>query len=211
MLNLESREQELRKRLAYPYRWGRKQNDEDDRKTNFVYRIESFDEVMREIRKNFGERDEAMRDYALNRWFNFWSARAVEEIFCSLDGVTAAKERDKLVDFTLRGIRFDHKTSVFPRQFGHDLQYARAHPIELIRWLYENQSQQGRKHLDNRLFIVLANRQCLSDSWKLKAELAWLCSIIQAYVHSFDPVRLHKAQFAPNKITLADIIWAVRE
>jgi hypothetical protein len=210
-MNLEAREKELHKRLAYPYRWGRKQNDADDRKTNFVYRIESFDEVMREIRKNFGERDEAMRDYALNRWFNFWSAHAVEEIFCSLDGVIAAKDRDKLVDFTLRGVRFDHKTSVFPRQFGHDLWYARAHPVELICWLYENQSQQGRKHLDNRLFIVLANRQQLNDSWKLKAELIWLRSLIQANVESFDPARLHKANFTANKITLSDVIWAVRE
>ena len=210
MMNIQSREQELRKRLTYPYRGGRKQNDADDAKTNFVYRTESVDELLQTIRANFGD-DEAMRDYALNRWYNFWSARAVEEIFCSLDGVVAAKERDKLVDFTLRGIRFDHKTSVFPRKFGHNLQYAQTHSLELMHWLYENQSQQGRKHLDNRLFIVLANRKCLDDSWKLKAELVWLRSLIQKYVQAFDVDQLHKASFAPNKTTLADIIWGVRE
>jgi hypothetical protein len=210
MLNIKAREQELRKRLAYPYRWGRKQNDADDARTNFVYRIASFDELLKTIHANLGD-DESMRDYALNRWYNFWSARAVEEIFCSLDAVVSAKERDKLVDFSVRGIRFDHKTSVFPRRFEHNLQYAQSHPLELIRWLYENQSQQGRKHFGNRLFIVLANRKCLDDSWKLKAELIWLRSLIQNYVQSFNSDRLHKANFEPNKTTLADIIWAVRE
>jgi len=36
-------EKELKKRLPYPYKWGRKQNDEFDKLTNFVYSIPSFD------------------------------------------------------------------------------------------------------------------------------------------------------------------------
>jgi|GEM_PF-4648903 len=30
-------EVELKKRLAYPHKWGRKQNDEFDKLTNFIY------------------------------------------------------------------------------------------------------------------------------------------------------------------------------
>ena len=46
-------EKELKKRLAYPYKWGRKQNDDFDRLTNFVYRIPTFDEVLKETEVKF--------------------------------------------------------------------------------------------------------------------------------------------------------------
>ncbi|MGB5531290.1 MAG: hypothetical protein WBQ32_15085, partial [Ignavibacteriaceae bacterium] len=75
-------ERELKKRLNYPYKWGRKQNDEFDRLTNFVYRIPSFDEVLKETESRFRKDKEHQNiaNYALNRWYNFWSAQAVEKI-----------------------------------------------------------------------------------------------------------------------------------
>ena len=140
-MNLAERECELGKRLAYPYRWGRKQNDADDKTTNFVYYVERFDEVLRRIERDFkaAPRYDEMLNYALNRWYNFWSARAVEEIFCGMPGVVPAKERDRLVDFSIQGVRFDHKTSVFPRRYPRGLHYARSCTSELIEWLYQNQ------------------------------------------------------------------------
>ena len=79
-------EKELKKRLAYPYKWGRKQNDEFDKLTNFVYKIFSFEEVLKETETRFNNDKEHknIANYALNRWYNFWSAQAVEKIFCSL-------------------------------------------------------------------------------------------------------------------------------
>ena len=38
-------EKELKKRLLYPYKWGRKQNDLYDKLTNFVYKIPSLTEL----------------------------------------------------------------------------------------------------------------------------------------------------------------------
>ena len=38
-------ETELKKRLIYPYKWGRKQNDQFDKLTNFIYRTFLFDDV----------------------------------------------------------------------------------------------------------------------------------------------------------------------
>ena len=90
--NLDQIETELNKRLAYPYKWGRKQNDYFDKLTNFVYRIQSFDEVLIEIERRFKKDKEHknISNYALNRWYNFWSAQAVEKIFCSLPNVKPA-------------------------------------------------------------------------------------------------------------------------
>jgi hypothetical protein len=173
-------EKELKKRLSYPYKWGRKQNDHFDKHTNFIYRIPSFEEVLKEIENKFlsDKEHQNIANYALNRWYNFWSAQAVEKIFCSLPNVKPAiDEKDRLVDFTILpdgrqvdSVTFDHKTSIFPKNFLFPVDEAIKRTDELIKWLYKNQSQQQRKHLKNRLFIVLYSSD--GEHWKLKAEIS---------------------------------------
>ena len=208
---LVERESELKKRLAIPYHWGQRQNDDWDRRTNFVYHIYSFDALQLELAARFlGDPfKEMLTDYSLNRWYNFWSARAVEEIFCSHPHVHAAPQRqDRLVDFTVKEIPFDHKTSIFPKGFKRPLDYARNHRDELLRWFYQSQSQEQRKHLKNRLFIVLHDSG--GEHWKLKAELAWFETIIRLYLDAFEKPKLAHLQFSHGVEAYADIIWAVR-
>jgi len=205
-------EKELKKRLVYPYKWGRKQNDEFDRLTNFVYRISSFEEVLKEIENRFKKDKEHQNiaNYALNRWYNFWSAQAVEKIFCSLPNVKPAlDEKDRLVDFSIDGVTFDHKTSIFPKNFPYKIDEAIKKTSELILWLYKNQSQQQRKHLKNRLFIVLYSAD--GEHWKLKAEISWLKERIEKYMEGFNPHYLLKFPLEKNQETLSDVIWAIRK
>jgi hypothetical protein len=211
IIDLGQIERELKKRLSYPYKWGRKQNDYYDKLTNFVYSISSFDEVLKETEKRFiGDKEHKnIANYALNRWFNFWSAQAVEKIFCLLPNVKPAlDEKDRLVDFTIDGVTFDHKTSIFPKNFPHPIDEAIKKTDELIRWLYKHQSQQQRKHLKNRLFIVLYSAD--GEHWKLKAEISWLKERIGNYMESFNPHYLQKFSFERNQQTLSDVIWAIR-
>ena len=210
-IDLIQTERELKKRLAYPYKWGRKQNDVFDKLTNFIYRIPSFDEVLKETEKRFSKDNEHknIANYALNRWYNFWSAQAVEKIFCSLPNVKPAlDEKDRLVDFSIDGVTFDHKTSIFPKNFPYPINEAIKKTDELIRWLYENQSQQQRKHLKNRLFIVLYSSD--EEHWKLKAEISWLKERIEKYMVGFNPHFLLKFSLEKDQYTLADVIWAIR-
>ncbi len=203
-------ERNLRRRLAYPYIWGGVQNDRRDRATDFIYSILAFDELLAAIEERFGgSRDyPAWRNYALNRWYNFWSARAVEMIFAAQPGVLPAPNaRDRLVDFTLQGIPFDHKTTVFPRAFGHDLAYARRRPEVLLRWLYAHQSRERRYHRRNRLFILLYRDD--GAHWRLRAEVGWLAQLIGNYVRNFRRERLHRLQGEDGTVALADLIWAV--
>jgi hypothetical protein len=204
-------EKELKKRISYPYKWGRKQNDNFDRLTNFVYNISDFDEAITEINNRFKKDEEHknISNYALNRWYNFWSANAVEKIFCSLPNVKPAlDEKDRLVDFTIDGVTFDHKTSVFPKNFPFPIKEAVKKTDELIKWLYKNQSQQQRKHLKNRLFIVLYSSN--GEHWKLKAEVFWLKERIEKYMEGFNPDYLLKFPLEKDHYTLADVIWAIR-
>ena len=208
---LSNIEKELKKRLTYPYKWGRKQNDEFDKLTNFVYRIPSFEEVLKETESRFRKDKEHQNiaNYALNRWYNFWSAQAVEKIFCSLSNVKPAlDEKDRLVDFTIDGFTFDHKTSIFPKNFPYTINEAIKKTDQLILWLYKHQSQQQRKHLKNRLFIVLYSAD--GEHWKLKAEISWLKERIEQYMTGFNPHYLLKFPLEANQETLADVIWAIR-
>ena len=203
-------ERNLRRRLAYPYVWGGVQNDRRDRATDFIYSILDFDVLLATIEKRFGRSRDylAWRNYALNRWYNFWSARAVEMIFAAQPGVLpATNTRDRLVDFTLHGIPFDHKTTVFPRAFGRDLAYARRKPEVLLRWLYAHQSRERRYHRHNRLFILLYRDD--GAHWRLRAEVDWLAQLISAYVRGFRRERLHQLRCDDGAIALADLIWAV--
>lgn len=205
-------ETELKKRLPYPYKWGRKQNDNFDRQTNFIYSTQQFDSLLTEIKKRFGDGNnyDDFFNYTINRWYNFWSAVAVEQIFCSFPNVKPAKNsRDRLIDFSIDGASFDHKTSVFPKNYNLPIDEAIRDTPELIKWFYKNQSQQQRKHLKNRLFIVLYSGD--GKHWKLKAEISWLKKIIEHYMIGFNPHFLMKFSFEKDKEIISDIIWAVKK
>tara|TARA_R110001583_G_scaffold27778_1_gene99013 strand:+ start:43343 stop:43978 length:636 start_codon:yes stop_codon:yes gene_type:complete len=205
-------EKELKKRLEFEYSWGRKQLDEFDKKTNFIYKIASFELILSEIEQNFKGNYQytELRNYTLNRWFNFWSAKGVEQIFCAHENVKPhLNSYNKFIDFFIEDIPFDHKTTVFPKAFKKSIPYAIAHKNELIEWLYKNQSQQQRKHFKNRLFIVLVNYKNENEHWKLKSEINWLEIIISAYLRNFDRSKLHRFYFE-NEIVKADIIWAIK-
>jgi hypothetical protein len=205
-------EEELKKRTKLHYFWGRKQDDDFDKQTNFIYKTDSFEALLATIEIDFKDNPKYidLKNYALNRWFNFWSAKGVENIFCEDKNVKPHLDSfNKFTDFYIQNIPFDHKTTVFPKGFGKSVPYAIQHKSELIAWLYKNQSQQQRKHHKNRLFIVLVNYQEEDSHWKLKSEIGWLKEIVSAYLLNFDQAKLQSFTFE-NTAVYADIIWAIK-
>ncbi|MEA1986419.1 MAG: hypothetical protein U9N76_02880, partial [Candidatus Marinimicrobia bacterium] len=201
-------ETELKKRLKYPYKWGQKQNDNDDKKTNFIYHTFYFNQLIEKIKNEFKNESDykQLANYALNRWYNFWSAMAVEKIFCSLPNVKPALNKyNKLVDFTINGIQFDHKTTVFPKGYNNSFEYAKNNPTKIIRWLYANQSQEQRKHFRNRLFIILYNST--GEHWKLKAEISIMKDQILNYVKNFNKNSLINFHHKDGYDIYSDVIW----
>ncbi len=211
MPDLIKTESELKKRWIYPYKWGQKQNDKFDNATNFIYNFFLFEDLLKEIEKRFKSENNYQNyfNYTLNRWYNFWSSQCVEQIFCSLPGVKPALDgKDKLIDFSIQGTTFDHKTSIFPKNFPYKIDDAVKGTDELIRWLYKHQSQEKRKHFKNRLFIVLYSQD--GEHWKLKAEILWLKERIEKYILGFNPDYLMKFEFEKGQIATSDIIWAIK-
>ncbi|MCC5944116.1 MAG: hypothetical protein JJT94_04225 [Bernardetiaceae bacterium] len=208
-LPIQTIEAELKKRWAYPYRWGRKQQDDWDSITNFIYKTHTFEALFEALAQQKSRADyRDIVDYAMNRWYNFHSAKAVEHIFASSPKVQPEHDRyHRLVDFHIEGLNFDHKTTVFPRGLQKPITWAKEHPKALIQWLYENQSQQQRKHLHNRLFIVVYHNA--GAHWKLKAELTLIQTAVTAYLSNFDKNKLHSFDFEAGHKTFSDIIWVI--
>lgn len=209
---LENIETELKKRWELPYIWGRKQNDVWDKHSNFIYNIKDWDLLKLRISKVSRDENINAKDflnYCSNRWYNFNSAMAVEEIFKGVKGIVPAQNsKNRLVDFNFFGIDFDHKTSVFPSRFNGSLQHALQHPEKLIEWLYRNQSSEQRQHYANRLFLIVYAEN--GEHWKLKAEIYWLKRIIEEYAANFEPSQLKPFAFSPGKTTYSDLIWAIK-
>lgn len=197
-MNLSELENELKQRLSYPYYWGGLQCDTSDKATNFIYHTQRFNELIERL----SHMDAELINYGLNRWYNFWSAKAVEYLFSTHPEVMPNKNKyDKLIDFSINGIPFDHKSSVFPKGYGRSYTFAKAHKKELIEWLYQHQSQEGRKHLGNRLFVILYDKQG-DEHWRLKAEIALLKRAVDNYMDHFS-----EAQLIETRNSLSDIIF----
>ena len=95
-LDLQIVETELQKRLQYPYVWGRKQNNLWDNYTNFIYTTPTWEALMPQMAEIVATHKLNKRElfnYTINRWYNFWSAMAVEQIFTNLPQVTPTKNR----------------------------------------------------------------------------------------------------------------------
>ena len=52
-LGISAIEIQLQKRLVYPYKWDRKQNNSFDNMTNYVYQITDFDDLLIQTKARF--------------------------------------------------------------------------------------------------------------------------------------------------------------
>src|SRR3954470_6043296 len=101
-MSLEQIEAELKKRTRYKQTWGRKQTNDYDKLTGFIYTTKAFDDVIAQIKNRFANHPNIkdIGNSAANRWFNFQSSQAVEAMFRNHQAVRAAdNSKDKYCDF----------------------------------------------------------------------------------------------------------------
>ena len=170
---------------AYPYLKGKwkMQNNYLDEKTNFIYNTFKFDDLISQCNRLGLD-----KNYVIHRWYNFHTSIACENVFCEYGCIHETNKTNKYIDIYHKGIPYDVKLTVYPDAFEKDVDLdIRKGKDKLIRWLYKNQSQQNRKHLANRLFIVCVNSMDdYDESMKLKANFALLESKIKSYIHYYE-------------------------
>jgi len=207
-MDLKSLEEELVERTTFPYIWGRLQDDNADKKTNFIYNAKTLNELI----FNFDDLSDELINYAYNRWFNFWSAQASEYMFSLNEKVIPEKnKKHKLIDFRIEGTPFDLKGTVFPKAYPYSIEYAKSNPLDLILWLYTNQSKEGRGHYGNRLFIVFYNSN-LNEHWKVKSNLTLINEKIDIYLNNYNldnlPEFIVRGKLSKKEsLVKSDIIW----
>ena len=108
----------------------------------------------------------------------------------------------KGIDIFFDNQPFDLKITYLPRSY--DLEEALENPKELIIWLYENQGAQ-RFGADNRLFVVLASKNNLEESWKLKRDFDFVFSEIDKFLDETTVSTKDEIVFSFNKKTYTAI------
>ena len=127
------------------------QNNYNDKLSNFIYKMNSLEECLIEI-----ERTGVNKEYALHRWYNYMTSIRCEYIFCEYGAVHDQDKYNHDVDIYINGVPFDVKLTVYPAKLFHrpyNLS-TREGKNALIKWYYANQSQQNRKQMLNRLYVV---------------------------------------------------------
>lgn len=171
---------ELKKCLSlinnnWPY-----QNNLDDKKTNFIYKCNTVDEVIK-----YTTYYKADLNYALHRWYNFQTSLQVENMFCSLGAIKETNQFHHDIDIYINNIPFDVKLTVYPSKLNHLIDPTnRDGKNQLITWYYNNQSQGSRKQIVNRLYVVVDGINNLA----LKSNKFLIFPRIQnymAYVHTY--------------------------
>lgn len=90
---------------------------------------------------------------------------------------------------------------------------AQVNPIELTKWLYENQSPR-LFGAENRLFIVLVDSTDFAQSWKMKRAFSLMEPKINSYLENFNEKTLQEIHFSfagKEYRALSDIIFIIKE
>jgi hypothetical protein len=151
--------------------------------------------------------------YVLRRWYNFHTHQVALQLVLAHPRTRPGPDPfHHTVDFYLDDEGFDLKLTGFPRRYPHDLAYARAHPEDLARWLYINQSAQGRFHGANRLFVVLHDATDPARTWELRRDFERLERALRAFL---DAPHLIRVPFTDPEGTrhqpLAGLVFCTRE
>ena len=92
------------------------------------------------------------------------------------------------------------------------IEEAQRDPVELIRWLYENQGEM-RFGAENRIYLVLADSNDFTQAWRMKRAFSLIEPKIKQYIENFSSDSLKRIQFEFKKrtySTLSDILFVVK-
>ena len=199
-------EQDLKKCLSLINADWKMQNNYMDRRSNFIYKFNTLEECLKQIQITGVD-----KEYALHRWYNYMTSIACEYLFCEFGATHDEDIYNHDVDIYINGIPFDVKLTIYPAKLSHrpyDLK-TRSGKNDMIKWYYANQSQQARKQMLNRLYVVCDGKdayECLI----MKSDFSILRQKISAFMSYSIKNGVNKINIIDNGITYSlqsDIIY----
>lgn len=182
------------------------QNNYMDKRTNFIYRCETLESCLENIKLTGVD-----KHYALHRWYNYMTSIACEYLFCDYGAIHDEDIYNHDVDIYINGVPFDVKVTVYPAKLSnrpYNLK-TRDGKNQMIRWYYANQSQQSRKQMFNRLYVVCDGK----DSYEclvMKSDFAILREKISAFMNLSLQKGVNQISINDNGVTYSlqsDIIY----
>jgi len=160
-------DEDLKKELmkVKNFSWGVVQGQLDQKiQTEYVRKIVRYEDLLNNVKAKLHDE---VTNYVICTWFNHWTTVLIEEHISTHPKVIPTIKNIKGIDIFFDGQPFDLKVTYLPR--GYNPINAINNPTELAIWLYENQGAQ-RFGADNRLFIVLLDKDNPERSWELKRD-----------------------------------------
>lgn len=198
LISDEALKQELLK--VEEFRWGVVQGQLDQKiQAEYVRQFVRYDDLIRGVKSRL--HDDITR-YVIATWYNHWTTVLIEDHISQHPKVIPTLKNNFGVDIFFDNQPFDLKITYLPKDFT--LKQVLKDPKSLIIWLYENQGSQ-RFGADNRFFVVLASKNNLEESWKLKRNFDFVFSEIDKFFNSASVSTKDEIVFSFKKKTYTTI------
>jgi hypothetical protein len=161
--------------------WGMVQGAVDAHiQSNYVRKYFKYSDIIDAIR---GSLYGTIESYTLCTWYNHWSTVFLEDLICKNDKVVPIIKKVRGVDVIWNEQPVDIKVTNLPKEWFNDgktIDDAINNPVSVCEYLYRLQGAQ-RFGSENRLFIIIYDKNNPIDSWKIKREY----SLIKESVDNF--------------------------
>ncbi|MCR4417866.1 MAG: hypothetical protein NUV92_09005 [Ignavibacteria bacterium] len=159
------------------FNWGVVQGQLDQKiQIEFVRKFVRYNDLINEVTSKLHNE---VTNYVICTWFNHWTTVLIEEHISQHPKVIPTIKNIKGIDIFFDGQPFDLKITYLPK--GYNPLNAINTPIDLAKWMYENQGEQ-RFGADNRLFVVLFDQNNPEKSWELKRNFDLVFNAIDAFL-----------------------------
>jgi len=182
------------------FKWGVVQGQLDQKiQTEYVRRFTRYDDLIQGVKS---ELHDDITGYVIATWYNHWTTVLIEDHISQHSRVIPTLKNNFGVDIFLDNQPFDLKITYLPKDFT--LEQVSKSPKDLIIWLYENQGAQ-RFGAGNRFFVVLASKNNLEESWKLKRDFDFVFGEIDKFFNSASVSTKDEIVFSFKKKTYTTI------
>jgi len=149
------------------FSWGVVQGQLDQKiQAEYVRRFVRYDELLNNVKAKLHD---DVTNYVICTWYNHWTTVLIEEHISTHPKVIPTIKNIKGIDIFFDSQPFDLKVTYLPREYK-PIDAVKS-PSDLAIWMYENQGAQ-RFGADNRLFVVLLDKENPERSWELKRSFA---------------------------------------
>ena len=174
LISDENLKQELLK--VKEFKWGVVQGQLDQKiQTEYVRHFVRYEDLINGVKSKLHD---DITHYVIATWYNHWTTVLIEDHIGQHSKVIPTLKNNFGVDIFFDNQPFDLKITYLPKDFT--LEQVLKNPKDLIIWLYENQGAQ-RFGADNRFFVVLASKNKLEGSWKLKRDFDFVFGEIDKF------------------------------